>query len=92
MGTVIDLDFRLIDDIEQFKREEATPVSLEAIIKLKEEVEETYKPLDKQKQDFAKYIADKDIMQEVFKVEEVNDKRVEKANSLIGRILKALNI
>jgi chromosome segregation ATPase len=92
MGTILDVDFKLVDEIDNFKREEARPANIEAINSLIEEVESSYQPLEKQKQEFAEYVVKKDIMTEVMRAEAVNDEKSKKAKSLIGRILKALNL
>jgi hypothetical protein len=92
MGIIIDVDFNLLDKIETYKREEATPVNIEAIDALKDEVELAYKPLDKQKHDFAQFVKSKDIMSNILEIEAENDKKFKKHNSILNRILKALNI
>jgi 5'-deoxynucleotidase YfbR-like HD superfamily hydrolase len=92
MGTIIDVDFNLLEKIEHYKREEATPVTIEDIDALEDEIEATYKPLEKQKNEFAQFVKNQDIMSSVYAIEVENDKKVKKHNSIINRILKALNI
>jgi hypothetical protein len=92
MGLLIDVDFKLIDDIDNFKREEAIPATIDAVNELRQDIEVSYKPLDKQKQEFAEFVKNQDIMSTVFQVEEQNDIKIKKHNSIITRILKALNI